>query len=238
MLSPSLYKQAWVASKSCPSPISAMSQPLTPTPLFAPSPSLSPPVPAQRYSPALNSDSLTDVENSQEEWVGGVLRRRYPRRTSPASPNSIEQGRPMHFSSPSSPVEASQGSIHSFPASRASSRASSRGGRGGRVTVDEVPRGAIRADEAVLPSMNSLDTRRAGFRFTSKTYWLTWSQIGDLPNSALEDLITTFGNKIKDKCLETVFWKASLLTYCFTLDGSRRTSSGWWKALACVHCLP
>jgi hypothetical protein len=51
--------------------------------------------------------------------------------------------------------------------------------------------------DAHIDAFRVLDLTKRDFRFCSKNYFLTWSQIGDTPNSALEDKMASFGNLIK-----------------------------------------
>src|SRR6266852_6739116 len=50
---------------------------------------------------------------------------------------------------------------------------------------------------AFLNSFKTVDLSKKGFRFYSKHYFLTWSQIGEVPNQALEDKMASFGNDLK-----------------------------------------
>lgn len=47
-----------------------------------------------------------------------------------------------------------------------------------------------------LDHLRTLDTTKKGFRFNGMTFWLTWSQLGDVPNSALDEKIASFGDLI------------------------------------------
>ena len=62
--------------------------------------------------------------------------------------------------------------------------------RRGEITAEE-------GDEDFLDQYRTLNTNSASFRFCARSYFLTWSQIGDTPNSALKDLMASFGNQLK-----------------------------------------
>ncbi len=52
---------------------------------------------------------------------------------------------------------------------------------------------------AFLNSFKTLDLSKKGFRFYSKHYFLTWSQISEVPNQAFEDKMALFRNDLKCK---------------------------------------
>jgi hypothetical protein len=60
-------------------------------------------------------------------------------------------------------------------------------------------RGSIVPEDDLLDTYPPINTRANNFRFGGKTYLLTYSQIGDLPNSALEDKFNGFGNQVKSE---------------------------------------
>ena len=62
-------------------------------------------------------------------------------------------------------------------------------------------RGSIVPEDDFWDGLNQVQTQGRAFRFGAKTYFLTWSQIGDLPNSALEDKMASFGNHLKSESL-------------------------------------
>jgi hypothetical protein len=41
-----------------------------------------------------------------------------------------------------------------------------------------------------------INTEARDFRFSSKCYFLTWSQVGERPNSLLEDKMAEFGSRL------------------------------------------
>jgi hypothetical protein len=101
--------------------------------------------------------------------------------------------------------QSSQGTVISWPSSqprvaisratsRASSRASNASSQGG---VVRTRRGQIRPGEDVLHNLRKVDTSKSNFRLSAKVYWLTYSQIGETPNSALDDKIAFWGARIK-----------------------------------------
>jgi len=107
----------------------------------------------------------------------------------PSNPSSQPQHHQGSFQIPS---QQSWGGI-SRPSSRAtSSRASSVG------PVRRRP-GSIVPEEDLLDTYPPVNTEGRNFRFGGKTYLLTYSQIGDLPNSALEEKMTGFGNQLKSE---------------------------------------
>ena len=55
-------------------------------------------------------------------------------------------------------------------------------------------RGSIVLEEDLLETYPLINTRASGFKFGGKTYLLTYSQIGEISNSALEDKFNRFGN--------------------------------------------
>lgn len=83
------------------------------------------------------------------------------------------------------------------------SQSTSRAPSSGPVRVIRRKRGQIQPSEEGegaedgLDFYRSLDTSKAGFRFCARSYLCTWSQIGDTPNSAMEDFMISFGNQIK-----------------------------------------
>ena len=64
-------------------------------------------------------------------------------------------------------------------------------------------RGSIVPEDDFWDGLNQVQTQGRAFRFGAKTYFLTWSQIGNLPNSALEDKMASFGNHLKSESLCT-----------------------------------
>jgi hypothetical protein len=64
-------------------------------------------------------------------------------------------------------------------------------------------RGSIVPEDDFWDGLNQVQTQGRAFRFRAKIYFLTWSQIGDLPNSALEDKMASFGNLLKSESLYT-----------------------------------
>jgi hypothetical protein len=54
-------------------------------------------------------------------------------------------------------------------------------------------------DESFLDTMKEVDTTKKVFRFSARNYWLTWSQIGNVPNSALEEKVAQMGCIVKSK---------------------------------------
>jgi hypothetical protein len=91
-------------------------------------------------------------------------------------------------------------------------------------------RGSIVPEEDYLRTIPEVNTRQRNFRFGGKTYLLTYSQIGDIPNSALEEKMANFGNQLKSE--------GFFFSYTYTnnnhnrLVWCRRASSRWRKALA------
>ena len=79
---------------------------------------------------------------------------------------------------------------------RAPSRASSRSTITGPVRRR---RGSIVPDGDLIRTFPPVNTQASGFRFGGKTYLLTYSQIGDTPNSALEEKMINFGNLLKSE---------------------------------------
>jgi hypothetical protein len=64
-------------------------------------------------------------------------------------------------------------------------------------------RGFIVPEDDFWDGLNQVQTQGRAFRFRAKTYFFTWSQIGDLPNSALEDKMSSYGNLLKSESLYT-----------------------------------
>ena len=62
-------------------------------------------------------------------------------------------------------------------------------------------RGEIVPQEDLLDTFPSVNTRANNFRWSARMYLLTWSQIGDLSNEALEEKMQEFGNNLKSKHL-------------------------------------
>ena len=88
-----------------------------------------------------------------------------------------------------------------LPSSLATSRAPSTGPLRRR---KEKTRIVVEDDDDYIENMPLVDTtKKKKFMFGGLSYLLTWSQIGDIPNSALEDHINSFGNAIK--CISTYF---------------------------------
>ena len=85
-------------------------------------------------------------------------------------------------------IEWSQSRNVSRVGSRASSRTASRASTRRRIVPGD--------DD--LNNLRSLDTSKKGFRFNAMTFWLTWSQLGDVPNSALDEKMASFGDLIAD----------------------------------------
>jgi hypothetical protein len=54
-------------------------------------------------------------------------------------------------------------------------------------------------EDASLEFLSTIDTENTRFRFSGRHFFITWSRIGDLPNSALDEKINTFGTKINCK---------------------------------------
>ena len=102
------------------------------------------------------------------------------------------------FSQPSSPLPTlTLTPFHVLPPSRQGSigpvHSAQRRGGGGRVEDPE------------LPSLTQVE--RPGprpFQFQGKNYFLTWSQIGDRPNSKLADIMTNF--RPEPKCKSDIFY--------------------------------
>ena len=60
------------------------------------------------------------------------------------------------------------------------------------------PRGGLGVDDPELPPLSQVEWQGASrFQFSGKYFFLTWSQIGDHPNSNLEDLMTGFGARLE-----------------------------------------
>jgi hypothetical protein len=118
------------------------------------------------------SNDLTEVEYHTPTPVGTPY-------------NSSNAGSPAPLPLSQNVFNRSASVISWAPSSRASSVGPIRTQRG------------IRADDANLDHLTQVNGRGSNFRFHSKTFFLTWSQIGDKPNSALEDKMASFGNDIK-----------------------------------------
>jgi hypothetical protein len=82
--------------------------------------------------------------------------------------------------------------IQQRPSPRPTSRASSIGPVRRR-------RGSIVPEEDLLETYPPINTGVGNFRFGGKTYLLTYSQIGDMPNSALQEKMEGFGNHLKSE---------------------------------------
>ena len=53
-------------------------------------------------------------------------------------------------------------------------------------------------DDPELPPLSQVERQGAArFKFSGKNFFLTWSQIGDRPNSDLEDLMAGFGAQLE-----------------------------------------
>jgi len=58
----------------------------------------------------------------------------------------------------------------------------------------------LRVDDPELPPLSQVERPGAArFEFSGKNFFLTWSQIGDRPNSDLEDLMAGFGGQLECK---------------------------------------
>jgi len=59
-------------------------------------------------------------------------------------------------------------------------------------------RRGLGVDDPELPPLSQVERCGASrFQFSGKNFFLTWSQIGDHPNSDLEDLMTGFGVRLE-----------------------------------------
>ena len=59
-------------------------------------------------------------------------------------------------------------------------------------------RRGLGVDDPELPPLSQVERRGTSrFQFSGKNFFLTWSQIGDRPNSDLEDLMTGFGARLE-----------------------------------------
>lgn len=103
----------------------------------------------------------------------------------PASPVIHWSPSPSQSRAPSTVPSPSPSTVHPL-SSRASSVGPIRRGRG-----------EIRAGEDSIDDMQTIDTARQGFRFNGRTYFCTWSQVGERPNSLLEEKMDSFGNRLK-----------------------------------------
>lgn len=186
--------------------------PLNTPPIYTP-PIFSPPI----HSPQPSHYSLSsdDYVPAPGEWVGGLLvnpnRRTSSVYTSYTSTPPPSQPQSHYFNTdsqtdvntptgtaslPNSPLpsQARSASVLSWANT---SRAPSTDSQVGPIRSQRGSQAPIRPGEDPLPPLSQQDVTRPGFRFGAKTYFVTWSQIGDLPNSALEDKLTSFGNQIK-----------------------------------------
>jgi hypothetical protein len=107
---------------------------------------------------------------------------------------------PPIISNPGTPLSLAfqplEGTQITWPPSRVSSRVSSVPSRAASGAVRRGRGGIVPGDDD-LPPMSQLNTVGNGFRFAAKTYFCTWSQVGDTPNEALEVKMAGFGNLIK-----------------------------------------
>ena len=55
----------------------------------------------------------------------------------------------------------------------------------------------LRPPQGNLDDFNSVNTAAGNFRFAHRSYFLTWSQIGDRPNQLLEDMILGLGERVE-----------------------------------------
>ena len=183
-----------------------------------------------------HSDSMTDVEEERHDNAN-IIRGCHVLSSSP-----IPEGPPVHIipgllfypdlqsqsSQSSQASQASQGTqgtqitwpvtrpvsrASTRPPSRASSRAST------RPPTRSARRRAIVPGDDDLNHLNTLDTSRPGFRFNAKTYWLTWSQLGDVPNSALDDKMASFGDLISGVSLQLCHFTLKLIGYNYSVEG-------------------
>jgi len=70
--------------------------------------------------------------------------------------------------------------------------------RQGSIGPVRTPVGGVRADNPELPPLSQVEQPGAArFEFLGKNFFLTWSQIGDHPNSDLEDLMAGFGAQLE-----------------------------------------
>ena len=60
-------------------------------------------------------------------------------------------------------------------------------------------RGSIVPEDNLLDTFPSIRENASNFRFSAKTYLLTWSQIGDLSNLKLQAKMLEFGNNLRCK---------------------------------------
>jgi len=59
-------------------------------------------------------------------------------------------------------------------------------------------RRGLGVDDLELPPLSQVERQGTSrFQFSGKNFFLTWSQIGDRPNSDLEDLMTGFGARLE-----------------------------------------
>ena len=104
----------------------------------------------------------------------------------------------------------------------------------GPIRVVKKKRGQIRADDdeddIYVDALKMINTQKDNFRFIAKFYFLTWSQIGDTPNSALKGKMDAFGDKLKGVFLHA--YNSPMLMY-HSLVWCRGAPQGWGKALAC-----
>jgi hypothetical protein len=71
----------------------------------------------------------------------------------------------------------------------------SRQGSIGPVRTQQV---GLRPDNPELPALTQVERGNGGgFNFNSRSFFITWSQIGDIPNGRLEALMETFGDRIE-----------------------------------------
>jgi hypothetical protein len=141
------------------------------------------PLPPSRERVFTEEGSLTEVEPDDS----GIL-------TSPPRaqrPNTIRTSPSIIHSTP--PIFSRAGTVISWPPTRPSSKASSVSNIGPL----RRQRGEIVVGNDDPPPMPRVDTTSSGFRWSSKSYFCTWSQIGDIPNSALEEKVASFGALVK-----------------------------------------
>jgi hypothetical protein len=172
------------------------------TPLFLPSPPLlpaSPPPYLNLYPPGVPSPPSDWSSNDGGWWLPptNILSSDH------GAWDQASQVSDFHSDSvtvvtvdgtPPPPSPARSGSVISWAPSRQQSRASSRASSAGPVRRR---RGSIVPGQDNIDDLEEVNTRAHNFRFSGKTYFCTWSQVGDVPNSALEDKLSSFGNQIK-----------------------------------------
>jgi len=72
--------------------------------------------------------------------------------------------------------------------------------RQGSIGPVQSQRRGLGVDDPELPPLSQVEQPGAPrFEFSGKNFFLTWSQIGDCPNSNLEDLMAGFGAQLECK---------------------------------------